>query len=76
MQQQDTLKQKAANIAKVLPDQWRDFCDALAGYTSVHQENLLKSPLPELPVNQGRAQSLTALTRMLKEVMNADKPKG
>lgn len=67
MQQKDTLTQRAANIANAVPTQWRDFIDALAGYTEVHQENLLKSPLPDLPVNQGRAQALTALHKVLKD---------
>lgn len=74
MQQQDNLTLKAAIIAKAAPDQWRSFTDALAGYTEVHQENLLKSPLPDLPVNQGRAQALTMLHRLLKDcLVNADK---
>lgn len=67
MQQKDTLTIRAANIANVAPTQWRDFIDALAGYVSVHQDNLLKSPLPDLPVNQGRAQALTALHKVLRD---------
>ncbi len=74
MQQKDTLTIRAANIANVNPLQWRDFIDALAGYVQVHQENLLRSPLPDLPVNQGRAQALTALHKVLSEcAADADK---
>lgn len=67
MQQRDTLTLRAANIANVVPVQWRDFIDALAGYIEVHQANLLNSPLPDLPVNQGRAQALTMLHKTLLE---------
>lgn len=77
MQQQDNLILKAANLAKASPQQWRDFLDALAAYTEIHKDNLIKSPLPELPVNQGRAQGLTTLHKVLSEaVASADKIKG
>lgn len=74
MQPKDTLILKAAAIAKTHPELWRGFTTALAAYTEVHRENLIKSPLNELPVNQGRAQSLANLTTLLaNSVENADK---
>lgn len=56
----------AANLSRTTPDQWRTFLSALDAYSEAHRENLLQSPLPELPVNQGKAQSLTSLLRTLK----------
>lgn len=77
MQQQQNLTLKAANLAKSSPQQWRDFLDALAAYTEVHKDNLIKSALPELPVNQGRAQALTVIHKVLSDALaSADKTKG
>lgn len=65
MQEKQNLTIRAANLANAAPIQWRDFIDALAGYISVHQANLLNSPLSDLAVNQGRAQALTTLHKTL-----------
>lgn len=74
MHEKDTLAQFAASISKTTPVQWANFMDALAGYVAVHQANLLNSPLPELPVNQGRAHALTTLHTTLRDcVAIADK---
>lgn len=70
----DNLTMKAAQLARLAPREWREFMEALAVYNNVHRENLVMSPLQELPVNQGRAQSLSSLhDRLAHAVSNADK---
>ncbi|QIG66844.1 hypothetical protein EVB41_014 [Rhizobium phage RHph_TM3_14A] len=74
MQPQDALTHKAAALARAAPDLWRDFLQALAEYTEHHRENLVRSQLAELPINQGRAQMLTVLTAHLNDCLtNAEK---
>lgn len=74
MQPHDELTIKAAALAKSSPIQWRDFLQALATFSNVHKENLVNSPLPALPVNQGRAQILSTLQGILGNcVANAEK---
>lgn len=74
MQKRDALIVSAATLANAAPIQWQNFLQALAVYTEVHRDNVIKSPLPELPVNQGRAQSLSTLRDLLGTcVAEADK---
>jgi|GEM_PF-5310824 len=74
MNPRDNLSVKAATLAKLSPQAWSDFLEALAVYNEVHRENLVKSPLPELAVNQGRAQALSSLIGILTACKeNADK---
>lgn len=65
------LTQKAAALARVAPEYWREFLVAFADFTEHHRDNLVKSQLPDLPVNQGRAQMLSILTDILSD--SADK---
>lgn len=72
----DTLTLKAAALARAAPDIWREYVSALAEFAEHHRDNLVKSQLPELPVNQGRAQLITALHKAMAEALtNADKIK-
>jgi hypothetical protein len=74
MHAQEQLIISAAHLAKSSPTSWAAFLQALVAYTEVHQVNLLKSPLPELPVNQGRAQAMSALLETCTNcAANADK---
>lgn len=73
-QPQQTLTLKAAALLRVAPEEWAAFVDALAVYVEVHRNNVIHSPLPELPVNQGRAQALSSLLTTLKDCRaNAEK---
>lgn len=45
--------------------EWQLFLKDLAVYNEVHRNNLVKSPLAELPINQGRAQALSTLLETL-----------
>lgn len=68
------LTMKAASLARIAPEQWRDFLAALADFRDHHRENLVQSPLNELPINQGRAQILGALHKNLSEcLVNSEK---
>ena len=76
MQPKEELILKAAILARNAPEQWRDFVEALRKHNEVHRDNLVKSPMNELPVNQGRAQMATNLLGMLATcVETADKMK-
>lgn len=77
MQPKEELILKAATLARIAPDDWRNFVEALGRYAEVHRENLIKSPLNELPVNQGRAQTASSLREMLADcLISADRIKG
>jgi hypothetical protein len=74
MQPLDQLTISAAHLAKSSPTSWQNFLQALAAVNNVHRDNLLKSPLPDLPVNQGRAQILSLLFETCTNcTANADK---
>ena len=55
---------RAAALSRTAPEEWRKFMEALAVLSEQHRENLVKSPMPELPVNQGRAQAVSSLIEM------------
>ena len=61
MQPKEELALKAATLSRVAPVEWQSFLKQLAVYNEVHRNNLVKSPIAELPVNQGRAQALSTL---------------
>lgn len=65
MQPTEQLAVSAAALERVAPHQWREFLKALAVYNEIHRNNLVKSPIAELAVNQGRAQSLSSLLEIL-----------
>lgn len=58
---------RAAYLERHAPVEWQAFLKDLAVYVEVHRNNLVLSPLPELPVHQGRAQSLSTLLDVLKD---------
>ena len=66
MQPRETLIVKAAHLSKSSPTAWQNFLDAFGEYVELHRKQLLNSPLPELPVNQGRAQALATLLEDMK----------
>lgn len=59
------LQIKAAQLERHAPLEWKAFLQELAVYVEVHRKHLVSSPLPELPVSQGRAQSLSTLLEAL-----------
>lgn len=63
----EDLITRAAQLERASPQEWQEFVKSLAVYTDVHRDNVIKSPLPELPVNQGRAQSLSSLLKALSD---------
>lgn len=66
MQPKENLIVKAAHLAKSSPTTWANFLAAFEEVAEVHRKNLLLSPLPELQVNQGRAQAMASLLEDLK----------
>lgn len=72
----DNLTLKAAALARAAPDHWREFVSALAEFSEIHRDNLVKSQLADLPVNQGRAQIMSAFHQSMAEcTVRADKIK-
>lgn len=70
----EELAVKAATLARNAPMEWQAFLKQLAVYNEVHRNNLIKSPIAELPVNQGRAQSMSTLLDTLSNCIEiADK---
>lgn len=69
---QTVLQAKAANLGMAAPREWKAFLDALADYVEAQRTNLVNSPLPELPVNQGRAQFGTTLFMFLLKSVEAE----
>lgn len=72
--QPNTLPQKAASLARAAPEQWREFVSAFAEFNELHRDNLTRSALPELPVNQGRAQMVGIIYEMMAKALNAGQP--
>lgn len=63
----------AAKLARSAPETWNEFLGALDAYTNIQISNCISSPLDALPQNQGRAQSMVALHKVLREcVKTAD----
>lgn len=55
----------SAKLARAAPQFWAEFTQALAAQTSTHVNALISSPPEQLPLAQGRAQSMTALLSLL-----------
>ena len=72
MHEQEQLQNKAANVARLAPREWGEFVVSLQAYVEVQRSNLVKSPLQELPVNQGRAQLGTTLALLLRDCVAND----
>lgn len=70
MQPKDELTIRAAQLARSAPEQWRGLVEALGKYNEVRRENLVRSPLNELPVNQGRAQEAKAILDVFANCLN------
>lgn len=66
------LQFKASILARLNPSDWAEFMKAFAAYAEQHRNNVINSPLPELPVNQGRAQLATQLTLLLGNCVEAE----
>lgn len=61
----EELAVRAATLSRNASLEWQAFIKALAVYNEVHRENLIRSPVADLPVCQGRVQSLTSLLNTL-----------
>lgn len=71
------LSQAAADLARYAPDKWAVFIEAMSAFSDHHKDNLVKSPVDALQVNQGRAAILATLTDNLRNcIKNADTSKG
>jgi hypothetical protein len=67
----------AAKLARTAPENWNEFLGALAAHTDNQISNCISSPLEALPQNQGRAQSMVALLKVLRECLKtADQIEG
>jgi hypothetical protein len=66
MQPHEHLIVVAADLARSSPQRWADFLEAFAAFTDTYRTKLVHSPLPELPVAQGKAQSLAFTHELLK----------
>ena len=72
MNESANLQMRAATLARLTPMEWAEFVKALAAYVEIHRNNLVNSPLPELPINQGRAHMGTTLVILLDGCLKAD----
>lgn len=59
----------AAKLARTAPENWNEFLGALAAHTDQYISNCISSPIEALPQNQGRAQSMVALQKVLRDCM-------
>lgn len=67
----------AARLARSAPESWKQFLGAFQAHSSQQIQNCIKSPLDELPRNQGRAQATAHLFGLLADCMaSADKIEG
>lgn len=69
--QASELPQRAAALAQAAPEQWRAFVSALTAFNEHHRENLIRSALSDLPVNQGRAQMTGIILDIMAKALNA-----
>lgn len=77
MQPKETLTMAAAQLAVLVPDQWREFMQALSGLQAHMTGQLVVSQLDELQRNQGRVQAMASLNDLLVSCLtNAEKIKG
>jgi hypothetical protein len=61
MTSEQALILRAAELARNAPQSWQHFVEAFRAYSSEQTVNLIQSPLDQLPVAQGRAQSSSRL---------------
>lgn len=78
---QDDLTIAAAHLARSAPQEWRTFLAALEGYYNTQKENLVTTPLTELPRLQGGAATSQALLKIFgksleNSVATNQRPKG
>ena len=59
----------AAKLARHAPESWNEFLGALSAHTENYISNCISSPLEALPQNQGRAQSMVALQKVLRDCL-------
>lgn len=59
----------AAKLARSAPENWQEFLGALDTYTQSQISNCISSPLEALAQNQGRAQSMVALQKVLRDCL-------
>jgi hypothetical protein len=59
----------SARLARVAPEEWVKFLDALTGYTEDRIVECIQSQSDMLPVAQGRAQSLLKLRQTLEDCL-------
>ena len=61
----------AAKIARSAPESWNEFLGALDNYTNTQISNCISSPVEALAQNQGRAQSMVALQKVLRDCLKS-----
>lgn len=59
----------AAKLARSAPENWDEFLGALEAYTNIQISNCISSPIEALAQNQGRAQSMVALQKVLRDCL-------
>ena len=59
----------AAKLARSAPENWQQFLGALEQYSNTHITNCIQSPLEALAQNQGRAQAIAALQKLLRDAL-------
>jgi hypothetical protein len=74
---EEDLILSAARLARVAPENWKQFLGALSSYSSQQITNCVQSSLEELPRSQGRAQATARLYGILADCLaSADKIEG
>ena len=61
----------AAKIARSAPESWNEFLGALDTCTNTQISNCISSPVEALAQNQGRAQSMVALQKVLRDCLKS-----
>lgn len=61
----------SAKLARSAPENWKEFLGALDQYSATHITNCIQSPLEALAQNQGRAQAIVALQKVLRDALKA-----
>ena len=74
---ENDFQMAAAKLARVAPENWKQFLGAFQAYSSMQIQNCVQSPLETLPVAQGRAQATARLYGLMAEcIQAADKIEG
>lgn len=61
----------AAKLARSAPESWKQFLGAFDDYANSHVSNCISSSLEALAQNQGRAQSMVALQKLLRDSLKS-----